>query len=82
MHRWRLSVITGVVAALLLSTGCSTQPRKVVDQDGNSYPAVQTGSMLWTGKNLDVITITSRKTAYYLESSITGMQSTIREALP
>ena len=54
MHRWRLSVITGVVAALLLSTGCSTQPRKVVDQDGNSYPADQTGSMLWTGKNLDV----------------------------
>ncbi len=54
MKRWRLFVITGVVATIFLSAGCSSQPQKVVDHDGNSYSTVLMGSMLWTGKNLDV----------------------------
>ena len=54
MYRRKLLVISGVLAVMLLSAGCSGQPEKVVDRDGNSYPAIQTGSMIWTGKNLDV----------------------------
>ncbi|EAT58109.1 fibrobacter succinogenes major paralogous domain-containing protein [Chlorobium ferrooxidans] len=46
--------VTRVVTLLLLLAGCSSRPEKVVDQDGNSYNAVQIGSMVWTGKNLDV----------------------------
>ena len=54
MYRRKLLVITEVLAIILLSAGCSGQPQKVVDRDGNSYAAVQLGSMIWTGKNLDV----------------------------
>jgi uncharacterized protein (TIGR02145 family) len=54
MNRLKLLVFTAVVATIFLSGGCSSQPQKVVDRDGNSYTTVLTGSMLWTGKNLDV----------------------------
>ena len=39
---------------MLFFAGCANQPQKSVDIDGNSYPVVKIGSMLWTGKNLDV----------------------------
>ncbi len=54
MYSRGLLVITGILAVILLSAGCSVRPEKVVDHDGNSYSAVQIGSMIWTGKNLDV----------------------------
>ena len=55
MYRGNRLLITGVLALMFLSaTGCSGRPEKVVDHDGNSYTAIQIGSMIWTGKNLDV----------------------------
>ena len=54
MYKLRLLVVTGILAVILLTAGCSGQPEKVVDRDGNSYTAVQIGSMIWTGRNLDV----------------------------
>ncbi len=54
MDKLRLLVVTGILAVILLTAGCSGQPEKVVDRDGNSYTAVQIGSMIWTGRNLDV----------------------------
>ena len=54
MYKRRLLVVTGILAVILLTAGCSGQPEKVVDRDGNSYTAVQIGSMIWTGRNLDV----------------------------
>ena len=54
MNRRRLCLTSGVLALILFSAGCSSQPQKVIDQDGKSSTAVQIGSMIWTGKNLDV----------------------------
>ncbi len=54
MNRQTLPLLAGLLALILLSAGCSRQPEKAVDVDGNSYPAMRRGSMLWTGKNLDV----------------------------
>ncbi len=55
MYRGNRLLITGVVAFMLLSAAaCSGRPEHVVDRDGNSYKAIQIGSMIWTGKNLDV----------------------------
>ena len=55
MYRGNRLLITGVLALMFLSaTGCSGRPEKVVDHDGNRYTTIQIGSMIWTGKNLDV----------------------------
>jgi uncharacterized protein (TIGR02145 family) len=54
MYRGKLFVLTGLLAVMLFSAGCSSQPEKGIDQDGNSWNAVQIGSMIWSGKNLDV----------------------------
>ncbi len=54
MYRVNRLVITGALAAVLLSAGCGGRTEKIVDRDGNSYAAIQTGPMIWTGKNLDV----------------------------
>jgi uncharacterized protein (TIGR02145 family) len=55
MYKQRLLVVRVTLAFILFSAGCSSRPQKVVDQDGNSYNAVQIGAMIWTGKNLDVV---------------------------
>ena len=54
MSRRKIFVLIGVLVTLFLSGGCNSHPQKVVDRDGNSYPTVLMGSMLWAGKNLDV----------------------------
>jgi uncharacterized protein (TIGR02145 family) len=54
MYRRKRIVRTGVLALILLTAGCSNRPEAVIDRDGNSYKAIQLGSMIWTGKNLDV----------------------------
>ena len=55
MYRGNQILITGVLALMLLSAaGCGGRPEKLVDRDGNSYTALQVGTMIWTGKNLGV----------------------------
>ena len=54
MNRQKILVLTAVIVAVFLSAGCSSHQKKVVDRDGNSYNTAQIGSMVWTGKNLDV----------------------------
>ena len=54
MYKLRLPVVAGVLAVILFSAGCGREPEKIIDRDGNSYNTVQIGSMIWTGKNLDV----------------------------
>jgi len=55
MYRGNQILITGVLAFMLLSAaGCGGRPEKLVDRDGNSYTALQVGTMIWTGKNLGV----------------------------
>ncbi len=55
MFKRAVFVIGGVFALIFLFIGCNSQPLKVVDHDGNSYPVVQIGAMQWMGKNLDVV---------------------------
>lgn len=43
-----------MLAILLLLGACGSRHEKAVDRDGNDYPAVQTGSMIWTARNLNV----------------------------
>ncbi len=52
--RRRALVSTGLLIILVFFTSCANQPKKCVDIDGNSYSVVKIGTMLWTGKNLDV----------------------------
>jgi uncharacterized protein (TIGR02145 family) len=54
IYRRNLLVIASLLTLIFLSAGCSTKPEKVVDVDGNSYDGIRIGSMIWTGKNLDV----------------------------
>jgi len=54
MYRRCIFIITEVFAVIFLFAGCNSKPQNVVDGEGNSYPAIKIGSMIWTGKNLDV----------------------------
>ncbi len=54
MNRQKILVLTAVIVVVFLSAGCSIHQKKVVDRDANSYNTAQIGSMVWTGKNLDV----------------------------
>ncbi len=54
MNRRKRHLFVGLLALTFVSAGCSGHREKAVDRDGNSYEAIQTGPMIWTGKNLDV----------------------------